>query len=139
MMTQSRDSVKFPSAMYEKSGNRRYRIKDLGKDKQNFFVLTTKTKLTSSLYPICMPQSNMIFFPPICSKIQLLPTSCPAPSGVTLISVIAEFNWPFQTTKALIKSLQLPFKFSKNLILNLYHQHSTALREKISFLNENWK
>ena len=30
---------------------------------------------TSSLYPICIPQSNMIFLPPMVTRIQLRPTS----------------------------------------------------------------
>lgn len=28
---------------------------------------------------MCIPQSNMMFLPPIVTKIQLRPTSCPAP------------------------------------------------------------
>ena len=35
--------------------------------------------VTSSLNPMCIPQSSMTFFPPMLSKIQLLPTSWPAP------------------------------------------------------------
>lgn len=30
---------------------------------------------TSSLYPICIPQSSIIFFPPIVTRMQLRPTS----------------------------------------------------------------
>lgn len=37
--------------------------------------------LTSSLYPMCMPQSSMMFLPPIDTRMQLRPTSCPAPAG----------------------------------------------------------
>lgn len=33
-----------------------------------------------SWYAMCMPQSNMIRFPPIVTTTQLFPTSCPAPA-----------------------------------------------------------
>lgn len=65
MMTQSMNAVMGPSVMKEKSGKRR-----------------------SSLYPICMPQSSIMFLPPIVRRIQLRPTSCPAPKGVIFMSGI---------------------------------------------------
>lgn len=43
-----------------------------------------------STNPMCMPQSSMIFLPPIVSSRQLRPTSWPAPNGVILISGIVD-------------------------------------------------
>ena len=34
---------------------------------------------------MCIPQSSMMFFPPIETKRQERPTSCPAPNGVTIM------------------------------------------------------
>ncbi|TMW50991.1 hypothetical protein DOY81_003938 [Sarcophaga bullata] len=41
---------------------------------------------------MCMPQSSMIFLPPIDNSKQLRPTSWPAPKGVTLMSGIAVYT-----------------------------------------------
>lgn len=41
------------------------------------------TGLTSSLKPMCIPQSSMTFLPAMETRMQLRPTSWPAPAGVT--------------------------------------------------------
>ncbi len=75
MMTQSKKDVTGPSfEMNEKSGKRlcfvkRFRIKLSNKTQLNI------SYFTSSLKPMCMPQSNIIFLPPIDTSMQLLPRS----------------------------------------------------------------
>ena len=81
-MTQSMWPFKSPSLlMYEKSGNLRWKNTQYTSHQQNDCSDTTTYENdicglpTSSLKPMCIPQSNIMFLPPIDSRIQLRPTS----------------------------------------------------------------
>jgi hypothetical protein len=88
MMMQERASLKLPEGeIREKSGKRRW-----------------------SVWPICMPQSNMIRFPLMFTTTQLFPTSWPAPTCSSKLKTVREIqrrkdewdNWNIPNTRVSI-------------------------------------
>ena len=56
-------------------------------------IFVKSGNILSGPLPMCIPQSNMIVFPPSFTMTQLPPTSCPAPSGRTrIISLFSEIK-----------------------------------------------
>ena len=63
-------------------------------------ILVKSGNILSGPLPMCIPQSNMILFPPNSTMTQLPPTSCPAPRGRTRIilernGVVSSFSFFF--------------------------------------------